>query len=176
MNNKTNNRINNIINNLKSDNTKKVISAIKQLRKHGKSEAIYPLIEKLNTTNNDEIKREITSLLFDLKDQSVVDTIITAIKDKKFTTEKAILISIFWQSSLDGSQHITTFVKEAIEGDYITGIEVLSVIDNFDATFQETEIEDLKYDLEEAIETTKSEKSILLNSIKLAVNSLHLEF
>ncbi len=176
MNTKKDTRFNNIINDLKSDNNKKVTTAIKQLRKHGKKEAIYPLIEKLCATNNDEIKHEITNLLFDLKDQNVVETIITTIKDEKFATEKATLISIFWQSSLDGSEHISTFVNEAIKGDYLTGIEVLSVIDNFDATFQETEIEDLKYGLEEAIEKETSEKSNLLNSIKSAIESLNLEF
>ena len=87
-----------------------------------------------------------------------------------------MLISIFWQSSLDSSEHISSIVKQAIKGDYLVGIEVLSVIDNYDATFQETEIEDLKFDLDEAIQTETTEKTNLLITIRSAIDSLNLEF
>ena len=114
--------------------------------------------------------------MFDLKDQSVVEELIKAIDNDKYNNEKATLISIFWQSSLDSSEHITTIVKQAIKGDYLVGIEVLSVIDNYDTTFQETEIEDLKFDLDEAIQTEETEKRDLLISIRSAMDALNLEF
>ncbi len=173
---KKSNQLNNIISDLSSSNEKKVFTALKQLRKHGKKEAILPLINTLHITKNEEVKNQITSLLFDLKDQSVIEELIKAIKDDKYTEEKPVLISIFWQSSLEASEHIATFVKEAIKGDYMVGIEVLSVIDNYDATFQETEIEDLKFDLDEAIQLEETEKVNLLISIRSAIDSLNLEF
>ena len=173
---KKNTRLNNIINDLFSSEEKKVFTALKQLRKHGKKEAIKPLIELLATTENDEVKSTITALLFDLKDQTVVEEIITAIESGKYQNEMATLISIFWQSSLDSSENITTIVKQAIKGDYLVGIEVLSVLDNYDTTFQETEIEDLKFDLDESIEDDNTEKRNLLVSIRMAVDSLNLEF
>ena len=173
---KKNNRLNNIISNLSSSEEKKVFTALKQLRKHGKKDAIIPLIDLLSSTNNKEIKNEITQLLFDLKDQSVVDDLILAIENENYINEKSILISIFWQSSLDGSQHISNFIKQAIKSNYLVGIEVLSVIDNYDTTFQETEIEDIKFDLDDAIEKDLTEKRDLLISIRSAIDSLSLEF
>jgi len=173
---KKNTRLNNIITDLASSEEKKIFTALKQLRKHGKKEAIKPLIELLSSTNNDGIKDEITALLFDLKDQSVVEEIIAVIDSNSYSSENAILVSIFWQSSLDSSEHITSIVKQAITGDYIIGIEVLSVLDNYDTTFQETEIEDLKFDLDEAIEEDQSEKRDLLISIRMAIDALNLEF
>ena len=173
---KKNTRLNNIINNLASKEEKKVFTALKQLRSHGKKEAILPLIELLHTTNSDEVKNEVTSLLFDLKDQAVVEELINAIENDSYTSIKATLISIFWQSSLDSSEHISAIVREAIKGDYMVGIEVLSVIDNYDATFQETEIEDLKFDLDEVIQAETTEKTNLLISIRSAIDSLNLEF
>lgn len=169
-------RLNNIISDLTSSEEKKIFTALKQLRKHGKKEAIKPLIELLSSTENDEIKSEITALLFDLKDQSVVEEIIDAIESNNYPSEMATLISIFWQSSLDSSENITTIVKQAIKGDYMVGIEVLSVLDNYETTFQETEIEDLKFDLDEAIEEEYSEKKNLLISIRMALDTLNLEF
>lgn len=173
---KKNTRLNNIITDLASSEEKKIFTALKQLRKHGKKEAIKPLIELLSSTNNDDIKNEITALLFDLKDQSVVEEIIAVIDSNSYSSENATLVSIFWQSSLDSSEHITSIVKQAITGDYIIGIEVLSVLDNYDTTFQETEIEDLKFDLDEAIEEDQSEKRDLLISIRMAIDALNLEF
>ncbi len=173
---KKNNRLNNIIKDLASSESKKVFTALKQLRKHGKKEAILPLINTLHVTDNEEVKNEIINLLFDLKDQSVVEELILAIKDDRFIKEKPTLISIFWQSSLDSSEYISVFIKEAIKGDYMVGVEVLSVIDNYEATFQETEIEDLKFDLDEAIECEQTEKVNLLISLRAAIDALNLEF
>ncbi len=173
---KLGNRLKNIIADLASDDEKKVFTALKQVRKHGKKEAIIPLIDLLCSTTNEEVKNEIAAVLFDLKDQSVVEEIITALEDERYNDEKAILVSIFWQSSLDSSEHISTIVRQAIERNYIVGIEVLSVIDNYDATFQETEIEDLKFDLDEAIQAEETEKRNLLISIRSAMDELNLEF
>lgn len=176
MSDKKNTRLQNIIKDLVSDEEKKVLTAIKQLRKHGKPEAIRPIAELLKSTTNETVKSEIISLLYDLKEQTVVDEIILAIEDDYFIDEKATLISLFWQSSLDGSEHLSTFVKEAIKGDYMIGIESLTVIENFDATFQETEVEDLKFDLDEAISQDESEKVNLLISIRQVLDGLNLEF
>ena len=169
-------RLTNIINDLSSEDEKKVFTALKQVRKHGKREAINPLIELLHSSSNDDIKNEIASILYDLKDQTVVEDIIIALENDKYEEEKATLVSVFWQSSLDSSEHIKTIVRQAISGDYLVGIEVLSVIDNYEATFQETEIEDLKFDLDEAIETEGTEKVNLLISIRSAIDALNLEF
>ncbi len=173
---KLGNRIKNIIKDLSSTDEKVVFTALKQVRKHGKREAITPLISLLCSTSNEEVKNEIASILFDLKDQSTVEDIVLALEDEKYESEKATLVSVFWQSSLDSSEHISTIVKQAISGNYIVAIEVLSVIDNYDTTFQETEIEDIKFDIDEAIEMETTEKKDLLISIRMALDALNLEF
>jgi len=173
---KNSNRFNNILKDLSSKDEKKVLTALKQLRKHGKPEAIRPLIEVLKNSTNEIVRSEVLSLLYDLKEQNVVDEIILAIEDEYFVNEKALLIAIFWQSSLDGSEYLSTFVKEAIRGDYLTCIEVLTVIENFEATFQETEVEDLKYDVDEAIELEETEKRNLLIGIRKVLGEVNLEF
>lgn len=173
---KLGNRLKNIITDLSSTDEKKVFTALKQVRKHGKREAIIPLVDLLCSTTNEEVKNEIAAILFDLKDQTVVEDLILALDDEKYAAEKATLVAVFWQSSLDSSEHITTIVNQAIKGDYLVAIEVLSVIDNYEATFQETEIEDLKFDLDEAIQTEETEKRNLLITIRSAIDALNLEF
>jgi len=172
---KKDNRFNNIIADLKSDNNKKVLTALKQLRKHGKAEAITPILDVF--VNADEsIKQEIISFLFDLRDESTIEPLLSAIENKKYVKEKNMIISVFWQSGLDGSEHIDFFVNQAIKGDYITCLEALTVIENFDATFEEGKIEDLKYDLDEAIDNDETDKKKLLESIKSTLESLNIEY
>ncbi len=170
------NRLNNIHSDLTSADDKKVITALKQLRKHGTEKSIYPIVELLCSSEKTEIRESIIALLYDLKDQSVTEELVRAITDEKFASEKATLISIFWQSNLDGSEHISTFIREAIKGDYMVVVEVLTVIENFDATFQESEVEDLKFDLDDAIENETTEKATLLISIRAILDGLNLEF
>ncbi len=55
---KKNSRLTNIITDLSSSDDKKVFTALKQLRKHGKKEAIKPLIELLSSSTKEEIKTE----------------------------------------------------------------------------------------------------------------------
>lgn len=171
---KKDNRFNNILTDLKSDNHKKVSTAIKQLRKHGKAEAISPIIDVLVATNHETLKEEITSFLFDLRDESAITPLLSAIDNEQYSQHKNMLISVFWQSSLDGSSHIDFFVNQAIKGDYMTCVEALTVVENFDATFDEEEIENLKYDLDEAIETEETEKLQLLISLKSTLASLNI--
>ena len=121
-------------------------------------------------------QNEIAAILFDLKDQTAVEEIIIAIENDRYENEKTTLISILWQSALDSSEHISSIVKQAINGNYLVAIEVLSVIDSYDATFQEVEIEDLKFDLDEAIQMEETEKANLLKSIRSAMDDLNLEF
>ena len=169
-------RFNNIIKNLSSKKEEEVLTAIKQLRKHGKPEAIPHLIHLHQTTKNEEVVNHITAFLFDLKDQTAAQPIINAIEQESNNQQKAFLISIFWQSALDASEHLSFLVKQAIIGDYMVAVEALTVIDNFESTFQEDEIMDIEYDLDEAIENESDEKKELLISFKSAIKSLNVEF
>ena len=160
-----NNRLNNILKDLNGSDENKITTAIKQLRKHGNAEAIEPLLDKFISIDNDVIKEDITSLLFDLKDETVVPELIKAIGTPKFEPIKPFIISILWQAAIDSSTHIGVLVKEAIKGNYMTCVEVLTVIESYDSSFNEEEIEDLKFDLDEAIEEAEIEKqrTLLIN-------------
>ncbi|MCB9364865.1 MAG: hypothetical protein H6587_09875 [Flavobacteriales bacterium] len=171
-----NNRLNNILKDLNGSDENKITTAIKQLRKHGNAKVIEPLLDKYIESKNDIIKEDITSLLFDLKDESAVPELISVMSKAKFIKIKPFIISIFWQAAIDSSNHISILVKEAIKGDYMTCVEVLTVVESYDASFNEEEIEDLKFDLDEAIEEADIEKQKLLITIKSVLENLNIEY
>lgn len=171
-----NNRYNNIIKDLNSDNNDKIITAIKQLRKHGKADSIDHLIDVYYNTTNQNVKNDITQLLFDLKDESSVNSIISAIENKKYNSIKPFLISILWQAAIDSSAYISRIVRQALVGDYETCLEVLTVIESYDATFDEAEIEDLKFDIDDIIDEQDEEKQKLLLAIRSGLDELNIEY
>lgn len=175
---KNNNRFNNIIKDLKSDDTEKVLTAIKQLRLHGQKEAIAEVLAVLIETTNEEVKKSITNLLFDLKSEDSVLPIIKAINDKKYVSIKPFLISIFWQSSLDASEHLGSLVRIASKGDYNSCLEVLTVIETFDTSFDEDQIMDAVYDIEEKLDDYEIDEEYrkLLYLLKETVSSLKVEY
>lgn len=124
-----------------SDNT--VIETIDELRKHGAAEAILPLVETLVSHPSEKVKSEIIDFLFDLKVDEALQPLITAIADKRNKEYKNTLISALWHSSLDASEHLTFLVEQAIGGDYLTCLEVLTVVENLNGPFQPDEIENL---------------------------------
>lgn len=173
---RNNNRFNNIIKDLLSDDIKKVSIAIKQLRISGKPEAILPILDVYIETTSTQIKEEISALLFDLKLEAAADELIKAISIKKYVEIKPFLISIFWQAGLDASNHLEFLVKQAIKGNYFVCLEVLTVIENLDATFNEEQINDILFDLDDAIDEDETEKQALLINLKKVIEKLDIDF
>ncbi|MBI2281178.1 MAG: hypothetical protein HYU68_10880 [Bacteroidetes bacterium] len=171
-----NNRFNNIIKDLKSDDKEKIIVAIKQLRSHGQKEAIAEILEVYTQTKDEEIKSQLTNLLFDLKSETAIQPLFKAINEPKYKSIKPFLISIFWQSSLDASEHLNTLVNLAVNGDYTICLEVLTVIENFDTTFDEQDIVDAVYDIDEALDDAEDIKYKLLLSIKEVITNLAVDY
>lgn len=163
-----------IIKDLKSNDTEKVLTAINQLRFYGQKEAIAEVLAVFIETTNEEVKKSITNLLFDLKNEDSVLPIIQAINDKKYASIKPFLISIFWQSSLDASEHLGTLVRIASKGDYNSCLEVISVIETFDTSFDEDKIIDAVYDIEEKLDDYEIDEEYrkLLYLLKETVSQL----
>lgn len=163
--------------NLTSDKDSVVLSAIKKLRDEGNEKFIPILIETMVTTESTEVEKEIIAFLNDLKNTASAPYLIEAIKNDDYTDYKSILIGIFWQSSLDASEHLAFLVEQAIEGDFMTAFEAVTVIENLDGTFTESEIMDATYTISENIENIKGEKKkLLLLSLQETLKNLKVEY
>lgn len=173
-----NNRYNNIIKDLKSTDKEKILIAIKQLRSHGQKEAITEVLDVFISTEDSDIKNSITNLLFDLKDEKSIPILLKAINDKKYVSIKTFLVSIFWQSTLDASEHLGTFIRIATKGDYTLCLEVLTVVESFDSSFDEEQIQDAIYDIEEKLDDYELDEEYrkLLYLLKDVVSNLSVEF
>ena len=165
-----------IVGHFKSDDAKIVLEAIKKNRKEGNSISFKALLELLRDTDEPTIEAAIIEFLYDLKDEESIPVLIQAIQDEDFSFYQSFLVATFWQSAIDGSDHLELFVKSAINGDYMTSLEALTVIENFDSAFSQDTLLDLESDLNEAVESEENEdKKALLTSMADIVRNLPIE-
>jgi HEAT repeat protein len=122
------------------------------------------------------VEAAIIEFLYDLKDEDSIPVLIDAIQDEEFSFYQSFLVATFWQAAIDGSDYLNLFVKTAIKGEYMTSLEALTVIENFDSAFPQDELSELESDLIEAAEEVQDEdKKALLVSMADVVRNLPIE-
>lgn len=165
-----------LIESIKSSDNLIVSDALQKIRQSGTCRILPDILQVLKDTENREIEAKIVEVLFDLKSQECAPILIANLKDKEMKEYHNFLVATFWQSSLDGSEYLTDFVQAAIEGDYLVCLECLTVVENFENTFNEEEIIECNADLEEAIpEEENQDKKTLLVHLKEVINKLAFE-
>lgn len=165
-----------ITSNFKSNNAKTVLEAIKKNRQEGNSVSFKALLELLRDTDEPTVEAAIIEFLYDLKDEESIPVLINAIQDEEFSFYQSFLVAAFWQSAIDGSAYLDLFVKVAINGDYMTSLEALTVIENFDSAYSQDELLDVESDLNEAAEEEEDDdKKALLLSMAEVVRNLPIE-
>lgn len=158
---------------LRSNSEDTVLDTLDLIRDEGNSKILPAVLDLLADTDNPEIEAGIIQLLFDLRDEEAVPYLVAALNNQRLKYYYSFLISAFWQSALDGSDHLTLFVTKAIKGDYMVCLEALTVIENFDTAFENNEIQHCASLLMEAIEREKAgEKKELLKSMLEVIEQL----
>jgi len=165
-----------ILEDLKASDSKIVQNAIDKSRKDGNAKTFKAMLDVLKDTDEPNVEAKIIEFLFDLKDEDSIEILIDAIQDEEMVYYQNFLVSAFWQSAIDGSDHLNLFVKTAISGEYLTTLEALTVIENFDRAYPQSELLELEADILEASEKELNEdKKALLVSLGDVVRNLPTE-
>jgi hypothetical protein len=158
---------------LRSNSEDTVLDTLDIIREEGNATILPAVLDLLADTDNPEIEAGIIQLLFDLQDEDAVPYLVSALNNQRLKYYYSFLISAFWQSALDGSDHLTLFITKAVKGDYMVCLEALTVIENFDTTFENKEIQHCASMLMEALDREKAgEKKELLKSMLEVVEQL----
>ena len=165
-----------ILKDLNAGDPKIVLEAITKSRKDGNAKTLEAMLAVLKETDEPLVESKIIEFLFDLKVDESVSILIAAVQDEEMVYYQNFLVSAFWQSAIDGSDYLDVFVKTAISGEYLTTLEALTVIENFDRAYPQSELLELETDILEAIEKEINEdKKTLLVSLADVVRNLPIE-
>jgi hypothetical protein len=107
-----------------------ISDAIEQLRLEKPFEgAIGLLTAYYNKTNESAIRKTISAFMNDLKDQSACIEVISEIRKNWSHDTISMLVSSCWQSGLNYSEYSMDLARVFLNGDYVTAIECLTVIE-----------------------------------------------
>jgi hypothetical protein len=154
-----------LIKKLWSGDSGQALSALKELRSAGNCNYMPELLKLLNETHSEEIRKELALFLSDIRDKGCIPFIIDSLNDDSYQPVKNIIVSSCWQSRLDYSKHIDTFINIFIKEDYLTALEAFTVIEESLLDIPGEKIKEYRSRLITSIEDIDNEKKPLLREL-----------
>jgi hypothetical protein len=159
-------RLESIKNDLFSSEDVVVEAALSKAKKHGNQTLILPLIEVYFGMEQSPLKDQISEMLSSIKVDGAEEPFVEALKDEKFRSIRQNILSFMWNSDLQPVEHIETITMTAIDGDYLTAFEALTLIDNLEGPFPDDQIMGAIVDLSEFQSDNQNlDKSEILNQM-----------
>ncbi len=142
-----------------------IMEGIQEVRESGDPEILHDLIDLLSDGGNESIENATLQVLNDLKDPNTVEVLIAIIK--KYRSHRILnkLVCACWQNGLDYSAHLPLFIDLAINEDYRTSLEVLSVIEENAIHINSDERKSHIQRIENQLNNLDQEKRYLLEQI-----------
>jgi hypothetical protein len=147
---------------LSKDNNIVIAQAIELLRQEKPIEGAIGLLTAFyNKTDDFSIRKSIAGFMNDLKDQSACKEVIEQIRRKWKSDTISMLVSSCWQSGLNYSEYSLDLIRIFLDGDYVTAIECLTVIEESANDLSESGKNEIIKMLEESPITQITEKQSL---------------
>ncbi|HAW51852.1 MAG TPA: hypothetical protein DCX54_05910 [Flavobacteriales bacterium] len=158
---------------LKASETE-LVSQKNELRKHLNVKILNVLLRRWRASLNDEFRTEMFQIFSDIKDQEALSCIMDSLEAENRIDRKNEIISLLWMSSLDASDHLVDLVNIALNGNYMTVVEVSTVIESFEGEFGEDEVMESMYQIDEKLLAVENpEFATVLMDLKEVVNKLN---
>lgn len=162
-----------ILRKLENASDLELLNMLDDLRKDSSPGILAHLLSRWKKSDNKEVTEKLFAYFADLKDADALETVMQAMRSEDNLEKRNSLISVLWLSSLDASEHLEELVEMAIDGDLMSVVEISTVIENLDAEFNEEEIMECIYRIdEELIESDDEDKVSMLDNLKELVNKL----
>lgn len=153
-----------IIDDLKSKNERRIIGALKLVPHEGSSEMIEPMFEIMLGHMGSDVQMLLEKTIHNLKDPNCIDPLISMLENKKYFDIQAAVLTSIWQSGLDVTEHIDILIDTAINGDYMTVIEVITIIEHLEFD-NDAGLTSAIQKMDKAVEI-KSETQVVLGSLR----------
>lgn len=129
-----------LIADLQSGSDDRVLGAAKELRVYGNDKAVAPLIDAMVSTKSDKVYQALRKMLFELKAPNASQAIATSLRSSNTQGHRNVLVSAYWEAGLESAPHLDLFVDLALEEDFETCLECLTVIENMGTGFDEAQV------------------------------------
>lgn len=146
-------RVEALVNLLHSTKANEVLGALKKIPEQGNATLIKPLLRTyLAWPQDSEIQNSIKKILSELKTQEAVPQLISALDEEEFDSIRAMIISVFWQCGIYPTDELDVLIKNAIKGDFMVTMEVLTVVENSDVFTDPDLVQQYMLDIDEFLD------------------------
>lgn len=153
----------------------KVTTALDALQVYGDESIIEPLIQSLDKQKDEKSIAEIVEFLSSLKSSKAVEKVMEILADPAYRHQQVRILSTIWNSPLDYSNYLATFVALAVQNDFLVALECLTILENLEGPFEEGEIMESQLLLKEyhdGIHPKDKQKDHLVSEIALLIKDM----
>lgn len=147
-----------------------ILDALKRVKSKGNASVIKPMVAVYSTSESDEVRGEIRSLLAQIKVKNALIEMVESLAEGDDDVNEMLLFSI-WNANLNASEYLAEIVDASCRGDYMVALEGLTVIENMDGPFSEEVLTDARLVLNEYFNNEEDEKVDLMKSILGIINN-----
>lgn len=165
-----------IMSDLNSNDSAKVLKALKSLEIHGDSSVIPTLADCLLRQPEPQIEYEILELFSSLKDSSSAVEVMEIIDDPLYLPIRQKLLTTIWNTKVDFSDYIDEFVEIAVDGNFMEALDCLTIIENLEGPFMEENILECQLHLKNFLESGAphdEQKIHILSEIALKIKEIN---
>jgi hypothetical protein len=149
--------------NLFSDDDAIVRAAIQRCQEEGSALLVEPLIAFYASNAPEELRMEVATMLSSLKVSGVDGFFLSAINNPEMIHVRKDLLSFIWNSGLQPVNAIGDISKIAVEGDFATVLECLTILESLETVVPEEIVLDSISTVRQFLSSqSKSEKNTLL--------------
>ena len=129
-----------------------VLKALDSIGEDGDREMVAPVLELLAHTSSEAVKDVVLGQLSELKIGDMEGLFIEKIQLEEFQSYHQQLVSCMWSSGMNPTDDLHVFSKLAVDGDYMTALEVLTLLENMEGPFDNESLMDAFQDVSEFVE------------------------
>ena len=150
---------------LRSGNRVTILDTLKGIRAESSTSILTELFDLLLEQEDEEIIREVSSLLNDLKIQEAARILAEAIENPEYQSITTILVAACWQNGLSYGKYADTFARVAIQSGFATAIEAFTVLEEAVGELEKEERERLSVMIKHGLLKADEQKKLLLREL-----------
>ncbi len=161
---------------LMSGDKEVILKGLKEVKEHGSSAIMFHLLSATFKSGYSEVLEEGKKILFNIKDQGVVGELLAALKGQDFVEYRADIAASIWEAGLNAEDRLIDLVEIAVVSDYMTIVEITTIIENIEAGFPYDEVTEASLIINEHLHEIDDESRIaLLSSLAETLNGMAAE-
>ncbi len=156
---------------LRSGNRTSVMDTLREIRNESNIDILPELFNLLLEQDNEEIIREVSSLLNDLKLQEAAPILAEALENPAYEPITRILAAACWQNGLSYGKYTEAFTRLILKSDLETAIEAFTVLEEAVGELESEERTKLVLTIKHAMFESDEHKKLLLRELIKSIES-----